>query len=114
MLAATCDGASVNRRLVKLHDLKASLIFKVPNLCASDKRDLFFFSDPPHLMKTTRNCWASKARSLWVCVISTVILSHLLLLNLHRTMIMTSLGHTWYLSMNKMLEKHQVSLLFQS
>ena len=67
MLGATFDGASINRRLVRVHNLKADFIFKVPNPCASDKRDLFFFSDPPHLMKTTRNCWASNVRSLWVC-----------------------------------------------
>lgn len=42
---------------------------KVPNPYASDGRDLLFFSDPPHLMKTTRNCWNSKARSLWVCAL---------------------------------------------
>ena len=32
----------------------------------SNGRDLFFFSDPPHLLKTTRNCWANKRRQLWV------------------------------------------------
>ena len=66
VLGATCDGASVNRRLIKIHDLKAKLTFKVPNPYAND-RDIVFFSDPPHLIKTTRNCWSSKARSLWVC-----------------------------------------------
>ena len=29
-------------------------------------RYLFFFSDPPHLIKTMRNCWTSKCRTLWV------------------------------------------------
>ncbi len=62
------DGASVNRRLVKLHDTKSTL-HKVRNIHApEEKRDLYFFSDPPHLIKTTRNCWSSKHRTLWVCL----------------------------------------------
>jgi len=28
----------------------------------------FFFSDPPHLVKTARNCLASNKRSLWVYI----------------------------------------------
>ena len=55
VLAVTFDGASVNRRLVKLHDSASTLLYKVPNVCASDGRQLFFFSDPPHLIKTVRN-----------------------------------------------------------
>lgn len=67
MLGVTFDGASVNRRLVKLHGSKDDdLVFKIKNIHAPDKRDLYFFSDPPHLIKTTRNCFASKNRSLWV------------------------------------------------
>ena len=56
----------MNRRHLKLHDTSSGLIHKVPNMHAPDERDLYFFSDPPHLMKTVRNCWASKHRSLWV------------------------------------------------
>ena len=67
MLAATFDGASVNRRLVKVHDLRAKLIYRVRNVHSMDNRYLYFFSDPPHLIKTTRNCWSSSVRSLWVC-----------------------------------------------
>lgn len=59
------DGASVNRRLVRLHDAKLTP-HKVKNIHAPDKRDLYFFSDPPHLIKTVRNCWSSKCRTLWV------------------------------------------------
>lgn len=61
----TFDGASVNRRLVKLHDTSNKLLYCVPNIHAADERKLFFFSDPPHLIKTTRNCWSSKSRMLW-------------------------------------------------
>ena len=90
VLGATFDGASVNRRFLKLHipsddddddddndddddtvvndsdDDDDKIIYKVRNCYACDHRYLFFFSDPPHLMKTTRNCWFSKYRTLWV------------------------------------------------
>ena len=69
MLGVTFDGASVNRRLIKIHLPKEDFVHKVQNPYASDDRDLLFFSDPPHLMKTTRNCWQSKARYLWVCAL---------------------------------------------
>ena len=39
--------------------------YKVKNPYALD-RYLYFLSDPPHLLKTPRNCLASKARRLWV------------------------------------------------
>ena len=65
-MGATFDGAAVNRRLVKLHSPEKTLIHKVQNVYAANGRPLFFFSDPPHLLKTTRNCWASKCRTLWV------------------------------------------------
>lgn len=64
VLGATADGASVNRRLVTLH--KSDDFYKVHNTHAADERDLYFFSDPPHLLKTTRNCWSSTCRKLWV------------------------------------------------
>ena len=70
MLAATFDGSSVNRRLVALHDTSAKLIYKVIDIHAPEERNIFFFSDPPHLVKTTRNCWASKTRNLSVCFMS--------------------------------------------
>ena len=72
VLATTFDGASVNRRLVKIHCLGASdLLHKVINPFAPEKRYLYFFSDPPHLVKTVRNCWASKSRNLWVSALET-------------------------------------------
>ena len=67
VLATTADGASPNRRLFKIHDpLSYTTPHKVPNPYATDDRDLFFISDPPHLLKTVRNCFASKSRALWV------------------------------------------------
>ncbi len=65
-MGATLDGASVNRRLIKLHDPTVALVHKVPNPFSSDEREFYFFADPPHLIKTVRNCWSSKARDMWV------------------------------------------------
>ena len=67
VMALTCDGASSNRRLEKLHTKGKGLVYKVPNVFAADKpRFLYFISDPPHLLKTARNCWWNPNRPLWV------------------------------------------------
>ena len=53
MLAATADGASANRRLMKIHKTKSKhgeVVYKVTNPYAAEKRQLYFFSDPPHLI----------------------------------------------------------------
>ncbi|KAL5488964.1 hypothetical protein EMCRGX_G017996 [Ephydatia muelleri] len=52
------------------------VLFKVINKYSLEKRPLFFFSDPPHLLKTTRNCLASKARHLW-CNGSDILFQHI-------------------------------------
>ena len=70
VLAATADGASTNRRLIKIHKLRrkrGEITYKVLNPYAAEKRYLYFFSDPPHLLKTLRNALASAKRHLWVC-----------------------------------------------
>ena len=60
VLAATADGASTNRRLIKLHSSKSGeVVYKVVNPHSRDRRYLYFFADPPHLLKTVRNAWAS-------------------------------------------------------
>ena len=64
VLGATFDGASIIYRLIRLH--KSDEIHKVSNIHVPEERDLFFFIDPPHLLKTTRNCWVSTYRQLWV------------------------------------------------
>lgn len=71
VLACTCDGLSVNRRFFRLHGA-GRLVHKVLNPYASDDRYLFFFSDPPHLVKTVRNCWSSNKRLMWVSVFCNV------------------------------------------
>ena len=65
VIACTCDGLSVNRAFFKLHD-QGKLVYKVQNPYAEDGRHVFFMSDPPHLIITTRNCWYSKKRLMWV------------------------------------------------
>ena len=67
VLALTCDGLAANRRFFRLHDPDSkSILYKVANPYAADGRHLYFLADPPHLIKTVRNCWASKTRKLWV------------------------------------------------
>ena len=54
----------MNRRLIKLHqDSPSDVVYKVLNPYAAE-RCLYFISDPPHLLKTMRNCL--KSRHFWV------------------------------------------------
>ncbi len=52
------DGASPNRKFFRMHSSNQSteLVYKTLNVYAPEKRWIYFISDPPHLMKTTRNC----------------------------------------------------------
>ena len=63
----TFDGSAINRKLLKIMS-KEDIPFAVPNIYAEEERSILFFSDPPHLIKTTRNCWSSNCRRLWVSV----------------------------------------------
>ena len=65
VIAATADGASSNRSFFQLCS-QSSTEHKTRNPFADDGRMIYFFSDPPHLLKTIRNCLASKKRDLWV------------------------------------------------
>lgn len=72
VLAVCCDGLAANRRLFSLHKPGSKTpVHKVLNPYAhnGEKRYLYFLSDPPHLMKTVRNCWANSKRKLWVRLI---------------------------------------------
>ena len=60
--AFSCDGASPNRKFYRLHQTNREQQFSAEpchftkNIyCPS--RSIYFFSDPPHLMKTVRNNW---------------------------------------------------------
>ena len=72
VVAATADGAATNRRFVKIHKnrcKRGEIVYKVANPFAGDEgRQLYFFSDPPHLIKTVRNAWSNAKRHLWVSV----------------------------------------------
>ena len=65
-MGSTSDGATINRTLVMLHDSKRKVINQTTNPFDSTDRSFFFFSDPLHLIKTTRNCWASQSRNISV------------------------------------------------
>ena len=60
VLCITADGASSNRKFFRLHHDKQNpqLLHKTRNVYSPDNRWLYFVSDPPHLMKTVRNCWS--------------------------------------------------------
>ena len=65
VLAVTCDGASPNRKLFKMHfpmtnedDMNpdVDVTYKTINLFSKEKRFISFISDVPHLIRTARNC----------------------------------------------------------
>ena len=60
VLCITADGASPNRKFFRMHYSKKdpdTLFYKTQNIYSPDSRWLYFVCDPPHLMKTVRNCW---------------------------------------------------------
>ena len=66
VLGITADGASVNRKVFRMHGERNKLTYKSLNIFSDEQRDILFFSDPPHLLKTIRNALASTSRKLWV------------------------------------------------
>ena len=66
VMGLCCDGLAANRRLFALHSDEPNT-YKIVNPYAEETHHLFFISDPPHLLKTVRNAWASPKRHLWVC-----------------------------------------------
>lgn len=69
VLGCTCDGLSVNRRFFKIHG-STEFVYKTLNPYTLEDRPVFFFSDPPHLIKTVRNCWSSNKRLMWVSLLT--------------------------------------------
>ena len=63
-----CPILHTQLQLVKFHDPNPteSVVYKTSHSHTGDGPRDIFFSDPPHLIKTTRNCWNTKCRSLWV------------------------------------------------
>ena len=64
VVSVTCDGASDNRRMFSLHGTRKDLTYKTVNVFCPGKPPVFFISDPSHLIKTIRNCFARG--HLWV------------------------------------------------
>ena len=74
VIATTSDGASPNRRFFRLHKgldgmAGKSVTYRTINLFA-EWRYIYFFSDAPHLMKTSRNCLSNsgsgrRTRYMW-------------------------------------------------
>ena len=60
VICITGDGASLNRKFFKMHQSSEGLVYKTHNPYAdpAEERSLYFISDPPHLVKTIRNCWS--------------------------------------------------------
>ena len=71
VIAATADGASPNRAFLRMHFPKSknNHDYKTKNPFTTEERYIYFFSDPPHLLKTIRNCLANANRTLWVSLI---------------------------------------------
>ena len=64
VVTVTCDGASDNRRMYSLHGTGKKLTYKMINVFSAGKDPIFSISDPSHLIKTIRNCFARG--KLWV------------------------------------------------
>ena len=72
VLFITGDGASPNRRFIRLHEGEGNplVVHHAENAFSDESRAIYFISDPPHLMKTTRNNFSnsfahSKTKKLW-------------------------------------------------
>ena len=70
VLFLTCDGASANRRFFNIHGQVNDFIHFTDNPFSNDGRKVYFISDVPHLLKTTRNCFSNSfshknTRRLW-------------------------------------------------
>eukprot|EP00794_Sanderia_malayensis_P002527 gene2527-2922_t len=70
VVCVVSDKASPNQKMYRMHRLKDGVVYSTPNVFATDEdRDLYFFSDPPHLLKTTRNNFGASgfqsSRLMW-------------------------------------------------
>lgn len=70
VLFITCDGASANRKFFKIHGEVNDFIHFTENPYSDDNRRIYFISDVPHLIKTTRNCFCNSyahknTRKMW-------------------------------------------------
>ena len=78
IICITADGASPNRKLFRMHRKAGDkgIVYKTPNVFAKEERSVYFISDPPHLIKTSRNCFSHSGwngtRLMMVCVMTVV------------------------------------------
>ena len=74
VICITGDGASSNRKLFRMHCEKGQkgAVYKTSNVFSKEGRSIYFISDPPHLIKTARNCLSHSGwngtRLMTVCV----------------------------------------------
>lgn len=66
IICSVGDGCPINRAFVDMHcpltPLTSGVVYDTLNPC--NDREFYFFSDPPHLLKTIRNNFMSTARKL--------------------------------------------------
>lgn len=57
----TGDKASTNRTFFRMNQSKTGrkTVHKIDNPYSKEQRFVYFISDVPHLIKTTRNCWSN-------------------------------------------------------
>ena len=73
VICIVADSASSNRKFICMNGKVGSPLptYKTLNLYASEERSIYFISDPPHLIKTTRNCLSNSSttgtRHMEVC-----------------------------------------------
>lgn len=79
VICLTANGASPNRKLFRMlgagcTDNTTDVPYKMKNVYTDEDRMVYFMSDVPHLLKTTRNCWANsgahkRSRNLRVSIL---------------------------------------------
>ncbi|KAK3921442.1 Transposable element P transposase [Frankliniella fusca] len=62
VLSLIFDGASCNKKFKMMHvklDSSSDFVYSTKNVASPENRPLFFIVDPPHLIKTIRNCFSN-------------------------------------------------------
>jgi hypothetical protein len=86
VICVTGDGASLNRKFFKMHQSSRGLVYKTVNPYAelAEKRSLYFISDPPHLVKTIRNCWSHSGYNVTrLMTVNIICRTYTLICNIH-------------------------------
>ncbi|KAK3921575.1 Transposable element P transposase, partial [Frankliniella fusca] len=73
IICLICDGASPNKKFFNMHvpwDSQVRYVYATKHLYAEEIRPIFFMVDPPHLLKTIRNCLSNSfahfcSRKMW-------------------------------------------------